>query len=172
VNQSGGTIWVYSEPGSGTTFKVYLPLAEGRPVAPVCNVSDASAGGAGERILLVEDDRQVRAIVTRMLTQRGFDVTAASGGEEAMARSKAPARFDLILSDLVMPDVSGAELAEALRVEQPSAAVLFMSGYSDIVVRRDGAMDPGSAFIEKPFSSDELIRRIRSLLDAKEQAAA
>jgi two-component system cell cycle sensor histidine kinase/response regulator CckA len=169
VAQTGGTISVSSELGSGTTFKLYLPLAsqvgEGRgsdaekPVPP--------KRGSGEHVLVVEDDRQVRAIVKHMLASRGYDVTTAVDGAEALAIAAGPASFDLILSDLVMPDMGGRELVEKVKALQPGVAVLYMSGYSDDAVRRRGVITPGTALLEKPFSSDELARRVRDALDVE-----
>jgi two-component system cell cycle sensor histidine kinase/response regulator CckA len=173
VTQTGGTIWVYSEPGAGTTFKIYLPLSEAAAMpAPAPRPDATSPAGVGsEHILVVEDDRQVRAIVKQMLMSRGFAVTTAADAEEALACADGPAQFDLILSDLVLPEMSGRELVEAIGSRQPQAAVMFMSGYSDDAVRRRGVLEPGSAFIEKPFSLDELVQRVRSLLDATAVAA-
>jgi len=172
VTQTGGTIWVYSEPGRGTTFKIYLPLSEHVAAPASARRPDAPAAGAGgEHVLVVEDDRQVRAIVMHMLASRGFEVTAAADTAEALACAEGPELFDLILSDLVLPEMSGRDLVEAIRSRQPQAAVMFMSGYSDDAVRRRGVLQPGSAFIEKPFSSDELVRRVRSLLDETREAA-
>jgi PAS domain S-box-containing protein len=170
VTQSGGTIWVYSEPGSGTTFKIYLPFSDDA-CAPAVRGTPTAGAGAGEHVLVIEDDRQVRAIVRQMLVNRGFDVTTASDNGEAIACARSGVAFDVILSDLVMPDVSGRDLVAAVKEYQPRAAVIFMSGYSDDAVRRRGVLEPGSAFIEKPFSSEELVRRVRALLDARAVAA-
>jgi two-component system, cell cycle sensor histidine kinase and response regulator CckA len=172
VTQSGGTIWVYSEPGAGATFKVYLPLSAVAAAEPAVTATPVSRHGGGEHVLVVEDDRQVRAIVKQMLVQRGFVVTAAEGPEGALAAAlEASATFDVILSDLVMPEMGGRELVAQLRIHHPDAAVLYMSGYSDDAVRRRGVLDPGTAFIEKPFSSDALVNRLRALIDTREAAA-
>jgi len=171
VTQSGGTIWVYSEPGSGTTFKIYLPLSgDDMREGAAAPAPPAPTAAAGEHVLIVEDDRQVRAIVTQMLASKGFEVTPAADADEALACADGPNPFDVVLSDLVMPDVNGRDLVAEIKRRQPHAAVIYMSGYSDDAVRRRGVLEPGSAFIEKPFSSDELVRRIRALLDAKATA--
>jgi len=171
VRQSGGTIWVYSEPGSGTVFKIYLPLAAeaiaSAAVEPPARVPD----GAGEHVLVIEDDRQVRSIVKQMLVRRGYSVVTADGPEAALAAAAADARFDAILSDLVMPNGGGRELVAQLVASQPDAAVVFMSGYSDDAVRTRGVVDPGTAFIEKPFSSDDLVLLLRQTISGRREAA-
>jgi len=171
VRQSGGTIWVYSEPGSGTVFKIYLPLAAeaiaSAAVEPPARVPD----GAGEHVLVIEDDRQVRSIVKQMLVRRGYSVVTADGPAAALAAAAADARFDAILSDLVMPNGGGRELVAQLVASQPDAAVVFMSGYSDDAVRTRGVVDPGTAFIEKPFSSDDLVLLLRQTISGRREAA-
>jgi two-component system, cell cycle sensor histidine kinase and response regulator CckA len=168
VAQSGGTILVDTELGRGTTFTIYLPLAAPTETATSSAASAAPPRrGAGEHVLVVEDDRQVRAIVRQMLASRGYEVTTASDGAEAIAAAGGQGVFDLIVSDLVMPDMGGRELVEKVRVLQPRAAVLYMSGYSDDAVRRRGVLSPGAALLEKPFSTDDLARHVRNALDAE-----
>ena len=118
-------------------------------------------------MLVVEDDRQVRTIVRHMLLSRGYEVTTAADGSEAIAAAGGLDSFDLILSDLVMPDIGGRELVDKVRVLQPGAAVLYMSGYSDDAVRRRGVISGGAALLEKPFSVDDLARHVRMALDGK-----
>ncbi len=166
IAQSGGTILVDSAVGRGTTFTIYLPLATPTAAVPTHVESPAPPRrGAGEHVLVVEDDRQVRAIVKQMLVSRGYEVTTASDGSEAIAAARGAVLFDLILSDLVMPDMGGRELVEKVKVLQPGAAVLYMSGYSDDAVRRRGVISPGTALLEKPFSPDDLARKVRNALD-------
>jgi two-component system cell cycle sensor histidine kinase/response regulator CckA len=167
VKQSGGSVWVYSEVDEGTTFKVYLPLAT-QGTADTRALAPPSAGqSAGETILLVEDDQQVRGILDRLLEAQGYRVLVASGGEEALELANpADGTIDLLLSDLVMPGISGRETADRLALIQPDALVLHMSGYTDDAVVRRGVLDRTAAFIQKPFSLDELARRIRELLDS------
>jgi signal transduction histidine kinase/CheY-like chemotaxis protein len=168
VAQSGGTILVDSQPGRGTTFNIYLPLATAVAKARIKAESPAPPRqGAGEHVLVVEDDRQVRTIVRHMLLSRGYEVTTAADGSEAIAAAGGLDSFDLILSDLVMPDIGGRELVDKVRVLQPGAAVLYMSGYSDDAVRRRGVISGGAALLEKPFSVDDLARHVRIALEGK-----
>jgi len=121
--------------------------------------------GGDETILLVEDDQRVRVLVAQMLESYGFDVVPAMSGEDALARTNAGGRFDLLLTDLVMPRFGGREVAAAVRELEPEIAVLFMSGYTDDDVVRRGILDPGTAFVQKPFGSEELAVAVRRLLD-------
>ncbi len=168
VKQSGGSIWVYSELGEGTTFKVYLPLAEEGQEAEKPQPTGARAhhDGLGETVLLVEDDAELRSIVAGMLETRGYRVVRASGGEAALNLAHGDnGRIDLVLSDLMMPGLGARELVDRVRELQPTASVLYMSGYTDEAAVRRGVLDQSAAFIEKPFSSDELARHVRELLD-------
>jgi PAS domain S-box-containing protein len=173
VAQSGGTILIQSEPGHGTTFKIYLPLATSIAEAAIQTEPPASPSpGAGEHVLVVEDDRQVRAIVKHMLVSRGYEVTTAADGTEAIVAAAGLDLFDLILSDLVMPDMGGRELVEKIKALQPAAAVLYMSGYSDDVVRRRGVITASTTLLEKPFTTDDLARRVRNALDTERLAVS
>ncbi len=173
VKQSGGSVSVYSEIAHGSTFKVYLPLAAQAPRAKRPLPGPVPATATGETILLVEDDEQVRGILHRMLEARGYRVLAASAGEEALELAdSADETIDLLLSDLVMPGLSGREVAEQLEAMQPDVLVLHMSGYTDDAVVRRGVLDRKASFIQKPFSSDELDLRIRGLLDSDRSASA
>jgi two-component system, cell cycle sensor histidine kinase and response regulator CckA len=164
VKQSNGHIWVYSEPGQGTTFKIYLPLVDGaveRPAEPAA----APAKGGAERVLLLEDDPDVRTIVAQMLGTCGYTVVSAADGDEAIAIAERSEKFDLLLTDVVMSGLSGRETAERIREIHDGIGVLYMSGYTDDAIVRRGALNPGTAFIQKPFSSDELARKVREALD-------
>jgi two-component system, cell cycle sensor histidine kinase and response regulator CckA len=166
VNQSGGSIAVESTPGEGTTFMIELPLAEPGEL-PEQASSAASPEGGAETILLVEDDPLVQKVVARMLEQHGYRIIVAASGEEAVPLAHAdPDSIDLIVTDLVMPGMNGRETAKALRDDQPLARVLYMSGYTDDVVIRVGGLGPGVAFIQKPFSGEDLAHRVRELLNA------
>jgi len=165
ISQSGGQIAVESEPGQGTTFTISLPRADG-VAAPAEPVAATPAAGGAETILLVEDDPAVRAVVTSMLDQRGYRLVTAAGGEEALALARAtPGTVDLLITDLMMGGLNGRETAEAVREHQPQAKVLYMSGYTDAAVIRVSGHESRISFLQKPFSGDELARRVRELLD-------
>jgi two-component system cell cycle sensor histidine kinase/response regulator CckA len=164
VKQSGGSIFVYSEEGRGTTFKIYLPAAAG--VAEPVPAADPAAELGSETVMLVEDDEQVRNLVRAMLETKGYEVLAAAGAEEAERMCAARAGgVDLLLTDVVMPEVNGRVLAERLATLSPSMRILFMSGYSDEAVYRHGEISPNASFIEKPFTDRTLARKVREVLD-------
>ncbi|MBM3773087.1 MAG: response regulator, partial [Acidimicrobiia bacterium] len=162
VKQTGGYIWVYSEPAHGTVFKVYLPLAN---VAQAPSVSPpVSEGRAFETILLAEDEESVRLLSAEVLRRSGFEVIDAQDGVEALRVARAFDRpIHLLLTDIVMPQMNGRELAEQIRAARPETKVLFMSGYTDhAVVHRE--LSAGAPFLQKPFTRDALVRKVRGLL--------
>jgi two-component system cell cycle sensor histidine kinase/response regulator CckA len=164
VKQSGGGIYVYSEPGRGTTFKVYLPAAERPPEEAAAPAGDPQAELGSETIMLVEDDPGVRNLVQVMLEAKGYRVLAAGGAEEA--ERLCTSAVDLLVTDVIMPEVNGRSLAERLAATAPAMRILYMSGYSDEAVYRHGEISPDAAFIEKPFSDRALARKVREVLDA------
>jgi CheY-like chemotaxis protein len=170
VNQSGGHIWLYSEPGLGTTFKIYLPVASATVTADAPDADVTSLEG-DETILLVEDTAMVRELVTATLERYGYSVLAAANGQEALDLvERTGADISLLLTDVVMPGMNGRELAETLLETRPQLGVLFTSGYpSDTVVRR-GIADASAAFIEKPYLPDELAAKVREVLDRGRRA--
>ncbi len=169
VKQSGGFIWVYSEPHQGATFKVYLPrVNEAVDVVPPSPPPPEPARG-GETILLVEDEAPLRKVVHQILVRQGYTVLAANGGEEALALAHAHVgAIDLIATDVVMPGLGGRELVERLLAVHPEAGVLFMSGYTDDAVVHHGILERGTAFLQKPFSAAVLARKVREVLDSSE----
>lgn len=165
VKQSEGYVWAYSEGGQGTTFKIYLPLVSDAPSAPAPPRSPAAAG-PGETVLVVEDEPMVRSMVMRALQLQGYTVLAAADGAAALeVVGTATVRLDLIVSDVAMPRLNGRELSERLHLLRPALPVLFMSGYTDDEIVRRGLMEAGRPFLGKPFTPDELVRRVRLLLD-------
>ncbi len=173
VQQSGGTISVASELGQGTTFTILLPAVTGelRP-APSLLGSDRSTLGA-ETVLVVEDEDAVRKLVTRMLVAAGYIVVSAANGDEALALgARYERRIDLLLTDVVMPQMSGRRLAERFGELRPGLSVLYMSGYTDHALENHGVLEPGLFFINKPFSSAELVRKVREALAGRPVSAS
>ena len=169
VKQSGGYIWVYSEPGHGTTFKVYLPPAEQRIATQAEHAGLRKTDGTHgwETVLLVEDEDAVRALAREVLRRHGYVVLEARHGVDAVRVAERHADdIHLMVSDVVMPHMSGCDLAERLSTVRPKMKVLFMSGYTDhAVMHRD--LTPGSAFIQKPFTPEAFARKVRTVLDTE-----
>jgi PAS domain S-box-containing protein len=168
IKQSGGTIWVYSELGRGSTFKIYLPrvvdLMEAQPLAPAPGREFA---GGTETILLVEDEESVRALARETLEQAGFQVLEARHGADAlMVSGQYQGPIHLLVTDVVMPEMSGRVLADRLAPRRPELKILYISGYTDNAIVHQGVLDPGTAFLPKPFSPDALVRKVREVLDA------
>jgi PAS domain S-box-containing protein len=171
VAQSGGHIWLYSEVGLGTTFKIYFPAAG--PHSPTVKPLPIAESGPGdETILFVEDDAVLRPLVAAALQSFGYTVLEAASGGDALALSQRNGRIDLLLTDVVMPDTNGRELAERLVADNPHLKVLFTSGYPADTVVRDDIAQMRAAFIEKPYLPEELARKIREVLDASSPVSA
>jgi len=168
VKQSGGSVCVYSEPGKGTIFKVYFPqLPEGAELPKPTLVETAVPRGS-ETILLVEDEDVVRGLVRKILEQAGYYVLDARGGEDALRLCRElNAPIHLLLTDVVMPERSGKEIAQCLAKLRPSTRVLYMSGYADDAIVHHGVLDSNVEFIQKPFTPLALARKVREVLDAQ-----
>jgi PAS domain S-box-containing protein len=166
VKQSGGLIWVYSEPGKGTTFKIYLPRLEAPgDVAGLSQVPGTCDWGS-ETILLVEDEDMVRQVARRILARHGYSVLEAASGDNALVVSREHAGpIHLMLTDVVMPGMSGQEIMENLKSQRPEMKVLFMSGHTENAIVHHGVLNPGTAFIQKPFKYNILAHKIREMLD-------
>ena len=166
VKQSGGYIWVYSEPGQGTTFKVYLPrVDEDAEPAAAARLKTAAQKGT-ETILLVEDDEGVRDLTETVLTSYGYKVIVTQDPEHAQSIAETGIEIQLVLTDVVMPSMSGRELVRKLMAKYPRLRVLYMSGYTDNVISSGGVLEAGLAFLQKPFTPAVLAQKVREVLDA------
>ena len=168
IKQSGGNIWVYSEPGKGTTFKVYLPRVDASVQGVVLHDPPDLSTRVSETVLLVEDDDKVREVVALALRDVGYTVLEARSG--ALALGHADGHRDpihLVITDLVMPGMNGRELVERWRARHPETRALFMSGYTDATAHTQGGLPTGAAFIQKPFAPSALARRVREVLEGR-----
>jgi signal transduction histidine kinase/ActR/RegA family two-component response regulator len=166
VKQSGGNIWVYSELGRGTTFKVYLPCVERVAEEPEAIIDRHQLSEGNETVLLVEDEEMVREMAREILEESGYQVLEAKHGPEALlVAEQYHGHIHLMLSDVVMPQMSGRELAEQFAPRRKEMKVLYMSGYTDDAIVHHGVLDEGTAFIEKPFTPNALARKVRETLN-------
>jgi PAS domain S-box-containing protein len=167
VKQSGGNIWVYSEPGAGTTFKIYLPRTDEGAGEYVRGLPATEVLKGTETVLLVEDEELVRNLVRHVLEDAGYKLLeATNGGAGLQLCDQYEAPIHLLLTDVVMPEMSGQQLAERLRKTRPGMAVLYMSGYTEDTIVHHGVLDEDVSFIEKPFNPDALARKVREVIDA------
>ncbi len=166
IKQSDGYIWVYSEPGQGSTFRVYLPQVEESGERVSWAEPQPAPKGQGERVLVVEDEALVRDFACRFLHGEGYVTAEAEDGREALELLRRdPGTFDLVLSDVVMPRMGGREFADHLSRLRPGLPVLFMSGYTNDEIMRRGLLEPGAPFLAKPFSPETLSTKVREVLD-------
>jgi PAS domain S-box-containing protein len=166
VQQSGGSIWVYSEPGLGTTFKIYLPRVDAEAETVVSSVAPTTQRGT-ETILLVEDEDQVRAVARDILRRNGYQVIEARNAGEAILLAESSPVLDMLLTDVVMPQMSGPVLAKRMAAGRPEMKILCMSGYTDDSITRHGVLDTTIAYLQKPFTHDTLTRKVREVLDTR-----
>jgi PAS domain S-box-containing protein len=167
VNQAGGMVRLQSEPGRGTRVEVYLPTSEAVVYRAGVDSRGRPSGGT-ETVLVVEDEEMVRQLVCEVLQGAGFTVLEASNGREAMRLMEATSSaIDLVVTDVIMPEMSGSELAKQLERSRPEIKILFMSGYTDDAIIHHGVLEEGLEFLAKPFSPDELLARVRGVLDAR-----
>jgi len=168
VKQSGGYIWPYSELGIGTSFKIYLPRVDEMAEREQAQAQASSGLGGTETILLVEDEEGVRGLTRQLLQRHGYTVLEAEHGEDALLlceRYSGP--IHLVLSDVVLAQMSGRELMQRLAPLRREMKVLYMSGYSDEAIVHHGVLAPGTAFLQKPFTTESLMRKLREVLDSK-----
>jgi len=174
VKQTGGHIEVYSEPGQGTTFKIYFPAVAAEVSAPPAARANVQHDPRGnETILLVEDEEMIRRMLREGLQANGYTVLEAADGSEAFGICERPGQsIDLLITDVVMPLMSGPELAQRVAATRPDLRVLFISGYTDRALVHQGRRDAGTAFLQKPFTPDVLGQKVRELLDKPREQAA
>lgn len=170
VKQQGGNIWIYSEVGHGTTVKVYLPRVDAPPVVPPAPPRAAESPRGTETVLLAEDDTAVRALAAQVLRSQGYTVIEAAHGAEALAiaLSGGAGKIDLLVTDVVMPQLGGKPLAEQMIASYPQLKILFVSGYTYNAFAPPGEFAPEVAFLQKPFAPAALVRKVREVLDGVE----
>jgi signal transduction histidine kinase/CheY-like chemotaxis protein len=159
VKQNQGFINLYSEPGSGTTFRIYLPCHSQEPGADTCK-KENSPVGHGQQILVVEDEPTMLELSVMMLEELGYEAIGAQSAEQALDKARENSHISLLITDVVMPDMNGRELAHQIQEQHPKLDVLYMSGYTANVIAHHGVLEKGVNFIQKPFSLDELARKI------------
>ena len=165
VRQSGGHIVVDSGPGKGTRFQLFLPLVEQPASVDASRTSELPPARGKGNILLVEDEKELRALLAETLTDLGYTVLQAGDGEEAIELAKsALSSIDMLITDMVMPRMNGRELTKSLRARRPGLPVLFISGYSDVIPSEEEFFNATTQFLQKPFNSESLGHRVRELL--------
>jgi CheY-like chemotaxis protein len=171
VKHAGGWIWVYSEVGRGSTFKIYLPRID-KPVSQIQSAPKTDIRGT-ETILVVEDQSDVRKLTVVALKKLGYKVHSASQPDEALALAQSfPKPIHLLLTDVVMPGMTGREMADRMTKLRPGLPVLFMSGYTDDAIVQYGVLEPGVAYIAKPFTTDSLGQKVRETIGPRSVALA
>lgn len=169
VKQNNGFIWVYSEPGQGTTFKIYLPKVKGDVKEEEIEQTPVENLSGSETVLIVEDDDSLRKLTRTILKQKGYKILEAENGEDALRIGEEhEGRIDLMITDVVMPKMNGKETAERLQPLYPQMKVIYMSGYTDDSIVHRGVLAPRLNFLEKPFSLEGLARKVREVLDKKQ----
>jgi PAS domain S-box-containing protein len=167
VKQSGGFIWVYSELGHGTTFKIYLPRVDEQAEVAHRGTAMPQSVHGNETVLLAEDAGPLRAVVSHILRRNGYTVLEGPDGKSALDKAaEHDGPIHLLITDVIMPEMSGRQLAERLRERRPELKVLFVSGYTDDAIVRHGILEPGISFLQKPFSPDTLARKVREILES------
>jgi len=172
VKQSGGYIWVYSEPDLGATFKLYLPRVDAQPERLPPAAAPAANCQGSETLLVVEDEDGVRLLVRDYLRMKGYTVLEAGHGEEALRiAGEHSGEISLMITDVIMPGMNGRQLAERMAILRPAMKVLYMSGYAETAVYRKGVLEPGAPFLQKPFGPPDLGRKVRDVLGPERESS-
>jgi len=172
VKQSGGTVQVESEPGRGTMFRIYLPAAEGTHATPLASTTAAYVAGGSETILIAEDEPDLRELTRIFLEGYGYKVLVAENADQALkAAEQSSAPIDLLLTDVIMPGMSGPQLAEKILSKRPQTKIVYMTGYTDDMVVQHKVLEPGVQLLQKPFTKSELAIKVRATLDSKVQGS-
>jgi len=166
VKQSGGHVKIYSEAGEGTTIKIYLPRFFGKTPAAEAAAAAPGRGRAGECVLVVEDDADVRKYVVETLASQGYDVLEAAEAEGALRLLSEIPNVHLLLTDVVMPGMNGRKLADEAKLQRPALKILYMTGYSRNAIMHQGRLDAGVDLLQKPITSEHLAAAVRKALDA------
>jgi CheY-like chemotaxis protein len=170
VTQSQGSIWLHSEPGHGSTFKVYFPVVGAETVAALPTRREAPSLTGDETILIVEDQAQARTVTGEMLRRHGYSVIEAANGPEAIVKSaEHEGKIDMLLTDVVLPAMSGRRVADLMQSVRTSLRVIYMSGYTTDAIVHHGMLDPGLVLIQKPYTAEALLRKIREVFDSPDQ---
>lgn len=167
VKQSGGSVWVYSEPGLGASFKIFLPASRTAKPAQSSRAPNKTIPAGRERVLVVEDEPGVRVLVETVLNKAGYSVHSAAHPAEALQYANPGESIDILITDVVMPGMNGVALARELCKSRPHLRVLFMSGFADDAIEHHGALSDGQAFLQKPFTRLELAQKVRDVLDGE-----
>ena len=161
---------MYTEPGHGTTFKIYLPRVAGAPAQRASGPKASPVGAGTETVLLAEDEAAVRAVARHALERQGYTVLEASSGEAALdLAERHSGRIHLLLTDVIMPGMNGRALAQRLSELRPDLRVVYMSGYTEEAITRHGVLEPGLTYVQKPFTPEGLARKVREVLDRQEK---
>jgi CheY-like chemotaxis protein len=167
VKQSGGSIWAYSEPNQGSTFKIYLPALQDEQEPDENEGLPEQLAQGSETVLVVEDESAVRSFTSMVLKRSGYQVIEASDGEEALSLSRGHGgEIQLLVTDMVMPGMGGRQVAEALEPLRPAMRVLYVSGYTEHAIAKRGSLGSDLPFLQKPFTMEALLRKVRQVLDA------
>jgi CheY-like chemotaxis protein len=167
VKQSEGYVWCYSEVGVGTTFKIYLPRVD-EEAAPGRKPTAVRLAHGTETVLLIEDDRSLRDLLCEILEGAGYTVLVADGGAKALQIAEEYAgAIQLIVTDVIMPGLSGRQAAEKIKAARSEVEILFISGYTSEAIEKHGVLAPGAKFLSKPFTTEDLLRKIRDVLEGR-----